>query len=75
MNAVGTKVQVAFTVPVSGLIPDLNRSDGSSPQASCDLSLVSPVNRQLKRRVPLNVQIVRGVGEGMIFFMLSFKKV
>ena len=53
INAVGTKVQFAFAVPVSGLIPDLKRSDGSFPQASCQLSLVSPVNRELKRRVPV----------------------
>ena len=36
INAVGTKVQFAFAVPVSGLIPDLKRSDGSFPQASCN---------------------------------------
>ena len=53
INAVGTTVQFAFAVPVSGLIPDLKRSDGSFPQASCQLSLVSPVNRELKRRVPV----------------------
>ena len=53
INVVGTKVQFAFAVPVSGLIPDLKRSDGSFPQASCQLSLVSPVNRELKRRVPV----------------------
>ena len=53
------QVQVAFTVLVSSLIPDLKRSDGSSPQASCHLSLVSPVNRQLRRRVPLSVQIAQ----------------
>ena len=47
------QVQFAFAVPVSGLIPDLKRSDGSFPQASCQLSLVSPVNRELKRRVPV----------------------
>ena len=29
INAVGTKVQFDFAVPVSGLIPDLKRSDGS----------------------------------------------
>ena len=30
------QVQFAFAVPVSGLIPDLKRSDGSFPQASCN---------------------------------------
>ena len=35
INAVGTKVQFAFAVPVSGLIPDLKRSE-------LQLSLVSP---------------------------------
>ena len=44
---------VCLCCPVSGLIPDLKRSDGSFPQASCQLSLVSPVNRELKRRVPV----------------------
>ena len=36
INAVGTKVQFAFAVPVNGLIPDLKRSDGSFPQGSCN---------------------------------------
>ena len=36
INSVGTTVQFAFAVPVSGLIPDLKRSDGSFPQASCN---------------------------------------
>ena len=36
INAVGTKVQFAFAVPFSGLIPDLKISDGSFPQASCN---------------------------------------
>ena len=44
---------VCLCCPVSGLIPDLKRSDGSFPQASCQLSLVSPVNRELKGRVPV----------------------
>jgi len=53
INAVGTKVQFAFAVPVNSLIPDLKRGHSSIPQASCQLSLVSPVNRELKRRVPV----------------------
>ena len=44
----------AFAVPVSGLIPDGKISDRSFPQASqCQLSLVSPVNLELRRRVPV----------------------
>ena len=35
-DAVGTKVQFAFAVPVCGLVPDLKRSDGSFPQATCN---------------------------------------
>ena len=33
---------LSTAVPVSGQIPVLRRSDGSSPQASCHLSLVFP---------------------------------
>ena len=33
---------LSTAVPVSGQIPVLRRSDGSSPQASCQLSLVFP---------------------------------
>ena len=42
--AVGTKFcsVLSTAVSVRGLIPDLERSDGSSPQASCHLSLVFP---------------------------------
>ena len=35
-------IAVWSAVSVRGLIPDLERSDGSSPQASCHLSLVFP---------------------------------
>ena len=53
INAVGTTVQFAFAVPVGGLIPYLKRSDGSFPQASCNWVLFPTVNRELKRRVPV----------------------
>ena len=49
INTVGTKVQFAFPVPVSGLIPDLKRSDGSFPQASCNWLSSFPSYWELKR--------------------------
>ena len=44
INAVGTKFSsvLSTAVTVSGQIPDLKRSDGSFPQASCHLSQVFP---------------------------------
>ena len=44
INAVGTKLcsVLSTAVSVRGLISDLERSDGSSPQASCHLSIVFP---------------------------------
>ena len=53
INAVGTKVQFAFAVPVSGLIPQ--EKWRLFPASELQLSLVSPrpLNRELKRRVPV----------------------
>ena len=54
INAVGTKVQFAFAVPVSGLIPQ--EKWRLFPASELQLSLVPPppsLNRELKRRVPV----------------------
>ena len=55
INAVGTKVQFAFAVPVSGLIPQ--EKWRLFPASEWQLSLFSfpppPLNRELKRRVPV----------------------
>ena len=60
INAVGTKFSsvLSTAVTVSGQIPDLKRSDGSFPQASCHLSQVFPSFIVSQPRVPLSLTFV-----------------
>ena len=50
---------LSTAVPVSGRIPDLERSGGCSPQASCHLSLVFPqFYRESSAKFPLSLKFV-----------------